>query len=130
MVTKEEISKINTPTKLGKLTGERTKVTLKGEEFVVPPLTLKELPLVIKFQYATEGDAQAGCLLDLVSATIENMFPDATEAERDSISLEYLEPLAAAILKANKLGKEDSVPLARPPVESPESAPVRKRRKK
>lgn len=86
-----------------KLIGQSKEYNIGGVKMVLKPLTLEELPLVLKTQ---KEDTQADALKDIVLRTLQKSYESVAKEDIDKISIEYFKPLVDAIIDVNNLSIE------------------------
>lgn len=84
--------------KFDKLKAIPKKVVIGGEEFLLKPLSGKNLDAFMK----TANDDKPLAVKDIVNLTIKESYPD-EEFDIDEISIEFIEELAKAVLEVNNL---------------------------
>ncbi len=89
--------------KLGKLVGEGKEVKIGEITLDIKPLTVSSLPLLIQIGDESNKEAQAEAIIQVITKTLKDSVPDATDEEIDKISLDHLTNLMEAILEVNQL---------------------------
>jgi len=91
--------------RIERLLAKPKEIELGGEKFQIKPLTVKDMPLIMKLgKDETQGEA----MNELVKKVLKEAEPNATDEELDNISMEHLQALMEAIMEVNNL-KVDSV---------------------
>lgn len=91
--------------KLSKLIGKSQTFTIAGEEFEFKSRTLKDIDLVIEMQ---DASTRASALKKLITATLKDAVPEATDEEIEQIGFQHFKELSDAIIKVNGLSPEDA----------------------
>ena len=91
--------------KLSNLTGKPKTFTIGGEEINLKPRTLKDLDLLMEL---TNEDKKAEALKKLISLSLKEAIPDATDEEVDAVGLQYFKELSEAIVEVNGLNDTSS----------------------
>ena len=91
--------------KLSKLIGKSQTFTIAGDEYEFKPRTLKDIDLVIEMQ---QVETRANALKRLITATLKEAVPDATDEEIENIGFQHFKELSDAIVKVNGLQPEDA----------------------
>ena len=89
--------------KLGKLVGEGKEVKIGEITLDIKPLTVSSLPLLMQIGDESNKEAQAEAMIQVITKTLKDSVPDATDEEIDKISLEHLTNLMEAIMEVNQL---------------------------
>lgn len=88
--------------KLSTIKTKGEKVQLGEVEIEIKPLTVSSLPLMMEL--GKEGsDAQGETIREIISKTLKDAVPDATEDEIDKLPIEHIATLMEAIMKVNKM---------------------------
>jgi hypothetical protein len=90
-----------------KLIGQSKEYDISGTKLVLRPLTLEELPLILKTQ---KEDVQADALKEIVFKTLQKSYEGITKEEVEKISIEHFKPLIDAIIDVNNLNIEKKQP--------------------
>lgn len=75
-----------------------------GENLTIHPLTIKELPLMVK-----AGKEDPESFREIIKLTLKKAVPEATDEEIDNISASHLNALSEAIAEVNNLPKPKTV---------------------
>ena len=86
--------------RLEKFLAKPKEIDLDGEKILIKPLTLKDMPLILKLG---KDETTAEAVTELVQRTLKDCFPDATQQELDSVSIEYFQKIIDAIMDVNNL---------------------------
>lgn len=86
---------------LRKLFGEARLVKIGELELNLRPLTVSSIPL---FMELNKSEKQAEAMREIISRTLKDAVPDATDEEIDNIPLEHMTQLMESIMEINKLG--------------------------
>ena len=89
--------------KLSTLVGKSKTFTIGGIEMELKPRTLKDMDLLVEL---SEEGKKANALKKLVSMTLKESVPDATDEEIENIGIQYFKELSEAIVEVNGLNKE------------------------
>jgi len=87
---------------LSKLVGEGKRIKLGEVELEIKPLTVNSLPIMMQMDQEDKSK-QAEAMKELISRTLKNAVPDATDEEIDNMSIAYMTPLMEAIMEVNKI---------------------------
>lgn len=86
--------------KLNALAGKAVTYKIGDIELEIKPLTLADLPLVIKLEKPeTAGEA----LGEFIKKTLKDAVPDATDEEINKVAIKYFKELSNAIKEVNGL---------------------------
>ena len=94
--------------KLDKLVGKGKEIEIGGIHLDIKPLTVSSLPLLMQVGDESNKEAQANAMSEIITQTLKDSVPDATDKEIKHISLEHLTKLMEAIMEVNQLGGVDS----------------------
>ena len=86
--------------KLERFVGKPIKKEIDGIEFDVYPLTVKNLPLLLKMQDKTKQEAATQ---EVLLISLKRSFPDATQTEIDGLGLDFVTKYMEAVSEANGL---------------------------
>ncbi len=89
--------------KLDKLVGKGKEIEIGGIHIDIKPLSVSSLPLLMQIGDESDKEAQAKAMMEVVSRTLKDGVPDATEEEIQNISLEHITKLMEAIMEVNQL---------------------------
>ena len=84
--------------------GKPKEYTIAGEKFLFKPLTVKELDLFLDM--GTESK-KAAAMKKIVSISLKQAVPEATDEEIESIGVEFFEQITSAILDVNGMNKDE-----------------------
>lgn len=87
--------------KLSQLSGKSKMYKVGEVELDLKPRGIKDLDLLFALQDPAQ---QASATKKLISATLRQAVPDATQEEIDDITVEYLEEITNAVLDVNGFG--------------------------
>jgi len=90
--------------RLSKLVGKPTEVNIGGETLLIKPLTVKDMPFLMSMN-DKNPDKQAEAIAYVITTTLRNSVPDASDEEINSVAVSYIQELTEAILKVNGLDK-------------------------
>lgn len=85
---------------LSNLMGKSKVYKIGGIELEIKPRTLKDLDIVIGLQ---DESTRVENMKKLISSTLRDSVPDATEEEIETISFKYFKELSEAIVDVNGL---------------------------
>ena len=91
--------------KLSQLIGKSQTFTIGGIEIEIKPRTLKDMNLIIEL---SEEGKKANALKELISITLKEAIPDATDEEIDNVGIKYFKEISDAIIKVNGLQPENA----------------------
>ena len=86
--------------RLERLSAKPIDYIIGGETLTIYPLTIKELPLMIK-----AGKEDPESFKEIIRLTLKKAVPDATDEEINNISATHLNALSEAIAEINNLPK-------------------------
>ena len=86
--------------KIDKFLAKSVEVEISGEKYNLKPFTLEEMPLLINLSSKDET-IQAKATGDVIKLVMKQIDPSATDEELNSISVEYLTEIMAAVTKVN-----------------------------
>jgi len=89
--------------KLQKLVGEGKEIKIGEINLDIKPLTVSSLPLLMQIGDETNKEAQANAMKEVLTRTLKDSVPDATDKEIDKISIEHMTKLMEAIMEVNQL---------------------------
>lgn len=89
--------------KLDKLVGKGKEIEIGGIHIDIKPLSVSSLPLLMQMGDESNKESQAKAMGEIISRTLKDSVPDATEEEINNISLEHLTKLMEAIMEVNQL---------------------------
>ena len=89
--------------RLERLIGKPIEIEINGEKFMIEPLTINELPIVMK---TANKETQAEGLREMIRITLKKAVPDATDEEIGAIEIKHLQALSEAITEVNNLPKQ------------------------
>ncbi len=89
--------------RIKKFLAKPKKIKLGGEDIEIYPLKLKDIDLLIDMQ---DKDKQANALKGIMRETLKQSFPNASDDEINSFSMEYFNELTEAIMEVNGLNKK------------------------
>lgn len=87
---------------LSKLVGKGKKVQIGELEIEVRPLTVSSMPLLMELG-VEDLERQGKAIKELITLTLKDAIPDATEDEIEKVPLEYMTSIMEAIMDVNKL---------------------------
>ncbi len=87
--------------KLSNLIGKPKTFTIGGTEIEIKPRTLKDIDVIMEL---SESSKKAEALKKLITLTLKDSIPDATDAEIEQVGLQYFKELSEAIIEVNGLG--------------------------
>jgi len=90
--------------KLSKYLGKSKTVKIGDEELEIKPLTVKELPLIIRMG---EDKERPQAMKELIQITLKKAVPDATQEEIDGFGIQYFNELIEAVMDVNNLKVSD-----------------------
>ncbi len=90
--------------KLARLQGKPLEVEIAGEKFNIKPLKVKDMDLIMK---AAKEETRGEAIHQLISKTLKESVPDATDEEVEGVAVEHFEELMTAIAKVNNLPMDD-----------------------
>lgn len=93
---------------LNKLVGKGKKFKIGELELEIKPLTVSSLPLLMQIGDDTNKEAQANAMKEVITETLKESVPNATDEEIDKISLEHITKLMEAIMDVNQLEGMDT----------------------
>ncbi|KKM77087.1 hypothetical protein LCGC14_1373610 [marine sediment metagenome] len=93
--------------KLNKLVGEGKEVKIGEVTLDIRPLTVSSLPLLMQIGDKENKEGQAEAMKEVISRTLKDSVPDATDEEIDKISFEYIVPLMEAIMEVNNMEMDE-----------------------
>jgi len=85
---------------LNKLVGKGKKIQLGEIEIEIKPLTVSSMPLLMQLD---NPEQQGEAIKEMISKTIKDSIPDATDEEIGNVPLEHLSKILEALLEVNKL---------------------------
>ena len=91
--------------KLSNLIGKPKTFTIGGQEIELKPRTLKDIDLLMDL---TKEDKRAESLKKLITLTLKESVPDATDEEINQIGIQYFKELSEAIVEVNGLSNANS----------------------
>lgn len=94
--------------KLDKLVGKGKEIKIGEITLDVKPLTVSSLPLLMQIGDESNKEAQADAIKEVITKTLKDSVPDATDEEIDKISIEHMAKLMEAIMEVNQLEGIDS----------------------
>lgn len=86
--------------KLSNLIGKSQTFTIGGIEIEIKPRTLKDMDLIVDL---ADESKKAKALQRLISDTLKESIPDATDEEISKIGIEHFKALSEAIVEVNGL---------------------------
>ena len=89
--------------KLSKLVGEGKEVKIGEITLDIKPLTVSSLPLLMQIGDENNKEQQAEAMKEVISRTLKDSVPDATDEEINKISLEHITKLMEVIMEVNQL---------------------------
>ena len=90
--------------KLDKLLGKNKEVNIGGVDLIIKPLPIDHLELFLDLEIDSK---RAGALKELITLTLKNSVPDATDAEIKGVAIEHFKKLVEVILDVNGLKNDD-----------------------
>ena len=93
--------------KLNQLVGKAKKIKLGDIELDIRPLTVSSMPLLMQVGKEGDPEAQAEAMKEIVSTTLKDSVPEATDDEIGNIPLEHMTKLMEEIMEINKLDMKD-----------------------
>ncbi len=93
--------------KLNKLVGEGKEVKIGVITLDIKPLTVSSLPLLMQIGDENNKELQAEAMKEVISRTLKESVPDATDEEIDKISLEHITKLMEIIMEVNQLEMDE-----------------------
>ena len=91
--------------KLENLIGKSKTFTIGGIEIEIKPRTLNDMDLIVDL---TDSNKKGQALKDLISRTLKDSIPDATDEEISKIGFEHFKALSEAIVEVNGLNPENA----------------------
>ena len=89
---------------LSNLMGKSKKFSIGGIEIDLKPRTLKDIDLIVEL--SEDGERKAEALKKLISVSLKDSIPDATDEEIDQIGFQYFKELSEAIVDVNGLNQD------------------------
>lgn len=86
--------------KLEKYLGKSKTIKLGDDELEIKPLTVDELPLIVKMGNESE---RPEAMKEIIKKTLKNSVPDATEEEINGFAMSYFNEIVEAIMDVNNL---------------------------
>lgn len=93
--------------RLSKLLGQEQEVEINGEKFMLKPLTMKNLPLLMEMN-SSDQIKQAEAMKKVITLTLKESVPDATDEEIENIDIGKFSELVEAIVKVNGLDNKNA----------------------
>ena len=92
--------------KLSNLVGKSKTFTIGGIEMELKARTLKDMDLIVEL---SEESKRAEALKKLISVTLKEAIPDATDEEISNIGIQYFKEISEAIISVNGLSPENAI---------------------
>ena len=88
-----------------KLVGKGKKIKVGELELEIKPLTISDMPAMMEAGREEDPKTQAEAMKTILTRTLKDSVPGATEEEINKISIEHLTKIMEAIMEVNKLGE-------------------------
>lgn len=89
--------------RLSKLLGKPKEIEINGEVFTFKPLTVKDIDLMMDLESEAK---RANAMQKIITKTLKEACPEATEEEIAGVAVTHLEALTNAIMEVNGLIKD------------------------
>jgi hypothetical protein len=93
--------------KLDRFLAKPVEVTIAGEQFMLKPLTVNDLPLLTRLESRDDG-IKAKATQDVIKSVLKQIDREATEEQMNNVAVEYLEDIMNAFGKVNGTDMTDA----------------------
>jgi len=94
---------------LSKLAGKAKKYKIGDIELLLSPRKLEDIDLLFALGEENSNEARSKALKELISRTLKEAFPDATDEEIANIGFQHFKELADAIIDVNGLKNDTAI---------------------